>query len=60
MWCSMYANSRVSPPYLVKLKVFPEYLSIRKALKANQPDVRGSGQSFAKIALATLIALQES
>jgi hypothetical protein len=56
----MYANSRVSPPYLVKLKVFPEYLSIRKALKANQPDVRGSGQSFAKIALATLIALQES
>ena len=36
-------------------KVFPGYLRIRKALKANQPDARGSGRSFAEVALATPI-----
>jgi hypothetical protein len=36
-------------------KVFPEYLGIRKARKASQPDARGSGRSFAEDALVAPI-----
>jgi hypothetical protein len=37
-------------------------LGIRKALRASQPDARGSGRSFAEVALATptMQAVQES
>ena len=37
-------------------------LGIRKALRASQPDARGSGRSFAEVALATptMLAVQES
>ena len=47
-----------SRPCSNRWQVFPEYLGIRQALKANQPDARGSGRRFAEVALATPIAVQ--
>ena len=47
-----------SRPCSNRWQVFPEYLGIRKALKANQPDARGSERSFAEVALATPVAVQ--
>ena len=46
-----------SRPCSNRWQVFPEYLGIRQALKANQPDARGSGRRFAEVALATPIKI---
>jgi hypothetical protein len=42
--------------------VFPEYVSLRKALRAIQQDARRSSRSLAEVALATptMQAVQES